>query len=193
MLRHLLYSPEGLRLLSMQMMTFARRGGLQPVAVTRQTPMRSSRAPEGVSHQKVNLSWQLPVPQHTDMHGRHSSYVGTGYGKQACGAPIPHGLCCHCAPHELQRSLDTSGAGAGKRQRVSPQDDAFHFFNRDNIDRDPPRKPYLEEAAMALLLLDVHSAPAKVGDPGTSSCLLCFCPLPAPFLQRAEAEHRWYS
>ena len=65
--------------------------------------------------------------------------------------------------HKLQQSLDTWAAGAGKRQRMSPQDNAFHFFNRDNTDRDPPRKPHLEEAAMALLLLDVHSAPPKVG------------------------------
>ena len=92
--------------------------------------------------------------------------------------------------HKLQQLLDRWAAGAGKRQRVSPQDDAFHFFNRDNIDRDPPhrdppRKPHLEEAAMALLLLDVHSAPAKVGDPGTSSCLLCSCHL--------HKQGRWYS
>ena len=53
-------------------------------------------------------------------------------------------------------------AGAGKRQRVSPQDGAFHFFNRAEADKEAQRKPHLEEAAMALLLLDVHSAPRKV-------------------------------
>ena len=87
--------------------------------------------------------------------------------------------------HKLHWSLDRWAAGAGKRQRVSPQDDAFHFFNRDSTDRDPPRKPHLEEAAMALLLLDVHSAPAKVSHPCTPSCLLCFCHL--------SKQSRWYS
>ena len=84
-------------------------------------------------------------------------------------------LCSCTVRHKLQWSLDASAGGAGKRQRVSPQDDAFHFFNRDTADRDPTRKPHLEEAAMALLLLDVHSGPAKVGHPDTSSSLLCFC------------------
>lgn len=51
---------------------------------------------------------------------------------------------------------------AGKRQRVSPQDNAFHFFHRDDAEKEAPRKPHLEEAAMALLLLDVHPAPGKV-------------------------------
>lgn len=53
-------------------------------------------------------------------------------------------------------------AAAGKRQRVSPHDDAYHFFNRNDADKEAQRKPHLEEAAMALLLLDVHSAPGKV-------------------------------
>ena len=68
---------------------------------------------------------------------------------------------------------------AGKRQRVSPQDNAFHFFNRDDAEKEAPRKPHLEEAAMALLLLDVHSAPGKV----TSLCssfmrVACSCGVP---------------
>ena len=56
-------------------------------------------------------------------------------------------------------------AAAGKRQRVSPHNDAYHFFNRNDADKEAQRKPHLEEAAMALLLLDVHSAPGKVTYP----------------------------
>ena len=73
----MLYSIEWAWSLSMQMMTSARRGPLEPVAVTRQTLMRSSQAPEGVSHQNLLLSWQLTVQQHTDMHFRRSSCVRT--------------------------------------------------------------------------------------------------------------------
>ncbi|CAK0763405.1 hypothetical protein CVIRNUC_003054 [Coccomyxa viridis] len=68
--------------------------------------------------------------------------------------------------HSTDPDEEQPGPRRSKRQRMSPQDNAFHFFNRDNTDRDPPRKPHLEEAAMALLLLDVHSAPPKGKDDG---------------------------
>ena len=68
----------------------------------------------------------------------------------------------HFQKTECQSGQAHSCAAAGKRQRVSPQDDAFHFFNRTDADKEGQRKPHLEEAAMALLLLDVHSAPGKV-------------------------------
>ena len=48
---------------------------------------------------------------------------------------------------------------------MSPHDDAFEFFNRPDADKQGQSKPHLEEAAMALLLLDVHSAPGKVTHP----------------------------
>ncbi len=56
---------------------------------------------------------------------------------------------------------------------MSPQDDAFHFFNRTDADKEGQRKPHLEEAAMALLLLDVHSAPGKVQHPSSYTSHNC--------------------
>ncbi len=73
--------------------------------------------------------------------------------------------CLHFKEAGSQSGRSYLGASAGKRQRVSPHDDAFHFFNRADADKEGQRKPHLEEAAMALLLLDVHSAPGKVTRP----------------------------
>ena len=87
-----LYNLEEAWPLSMQMMTFARRGPLEPVAVARQTLRRSSQAPEGVSHQNLLLSWQLPVQQHTHMHVRFSSCLGAACCKQAHEIPMSRGL-----------------------------------------------------------------------------------------------------
>ena len=73
-----------------------------------------------------------------------------------------HGRCACALQGGFALGTSDSGATPGKRQRVSPHDDAFHFFNRADADKEGQRKPHLEEAAMALLLLDVHSAPGKV-------------------------------
>lgn len=83
---------------------------------------------------------------------------------------------------------------------MSPQDAAFHFFARGEADKDKEapsqqqhqqqRKPHLEEAAMALLLLDVHSAPAKVGRsiPYCSPVNLCQWPLASMQVQPCRDE-----
>ena len=124
MLRHLLYSPEEMRSLSMQMMTSARRGGLQPVAVTQQTPMRNSQAPEGVSHQNLLLTWQI---QSSNTHACTSDIEAMmgwdaerkrmdSQSPMACAVTVPHTSCSN----SLTRRVLAQASGSACRPRTMP-------------------------------------------------------------------------